>query len=99
MKGVPILLVGTRSDLRHDQRTIDDLKQTAQHPVTIEEAVLFRNKIRDYSYKYMECSAKTGDGVEEVFEEAARVGLGVLRAKEAPNVWTRFKRLGRSKSR
>ncbi|KAM0694272.1 hypothetical protein Q7P36_006399 [Cladosporium allicinum] len=62
--GVPIVLVGTKSDLRDDG---------AIHPVTYEEALHAQIKIG--AKAYMECSAKLGDGVAEVFETAVRCAL------------------------
>jgi small GTP-binding protein len=71
--GVPVVLVGTKSDLRRDGATIAELHKTFQHPVTYEEAHDARIKIG--AKAYMECSAKRGDGIAEVFETAVRCAL------------------------
>ena len=36
--GIPIILVGSKVELRHDPRTIEELRKYHQHPVTYEEA-------------------------------------------------------------
>ncbi|KKA21505.1 Rho GTPase Rho1 [Rasamsonia emersonii CBS 393.64] len=72
-QGLPIILVGCKVDLRDDQKTIDELSKTSQRPVTYEQGEEVRKKIG--AYKYLECSARTGYGVREVFETATRAAL------------------------
>ncbi|SCU87409.1 LADA_0E03840g1_1 [Lachancea dasiensis] len=72
-KGVPIILVGCKVDLREDFQTLESLRTTGQQPVTIAEAQEVANKIGAASY--YECSAKTGYGVPEVFEAATRAAI------------------------
>ncbi|KAF5102467.1 hypothetical protein D0Z00_000394 [Geotrichum galactomycetum] len=74
-QGVPIILVGCKTDLRNDDKTIEELKRTSQRPVTTDEGQAVAQKIG--ALKYLECSAKTGDGVKEVFEHATRAALMV----------------------
>lgn len=71
--GLPILLVACKKDLRNDPRTIEELKKTGQNPVSYEEGLAVAQKIG--AYKYLECSAKTQEGVKEVFEHATRAAL------------------------
>ena len=79
-QGVPILLVGCKTDLRHDPKTIEELKRTSQRPVTSDEGQAVAQKIG--AIKYLECSAKTQEGVKEVFESATRAALTT--SKDAP---------------
>ncbi|CDH60361.1 rho gtpase rho1 [Lichtheimia corymbifera JMRC:FSU:9682] len=72
-QGLPILLVACKKDLRNDPHTIEELRKTSQRPVTYEEGMAVSQKIG--AYKYLECSAKDGDGVREVFEHATRAAL------------------------
>uniref|UniRef100_A0A1D1YB72 GTP-binding protein rhoA n=1 Tax=Anthurium amnicola TaxID=1678845 RepID=A0A1D1YB72_9ARAE len=72
-QGLPTLLVGCKKDLRFDPKTIEELRRTSQRPVTPEEGMAVAQRIG--AYKYLECSAKTGDGVREVFEHATRAAL------------------------
>ncbi|CRK14260.1 hypothetical protein BN1723_002620 [Verticillium longisporum] len=72
-QGLPIILVGCKKDLRYDNKTIEELRKTSQKPVSPEEGEEVRKKIG--AYKYLECSAKTNEGVREVFEHATRAAL------------------------
>jgi len=72
-QGLPIILVGCKKDLRFDSKTIEELRKTSQRPVTPEEGMGVASKIG--AYKYLECSAKSGEGVREVFEHATRAAL------------------------
>lgn len=65
--GVPILLIGTKVDLRTDQRTLDLLSAQGTHPITAEEG---RIVARRMGAGYHECSAKGGQGIQEIFAAA-----------------------------
>jgi len=69
----PIILVGTKVDLREDQATIDKLNAKKQSPITYEQALAMCSEIG--SRKYMECSALTQQGLKAVFDEAIRAVL------------------------
>jgi Ras family protein A len=70
---VPVVLVGTKKDLRADPDRLEDLSRRKLKPVTTEEAKVMADRIR--AVGYMECSAKTREGVREIFEGAARASL------------------------
>ncbi|KAM6493709.1 P-loop containing nucleoside triphosphate hydrolase protein [Amanita muscaria] len=70
---VPILLVGCKKDLGRDPRVIVELEKTKQRPVTPEEGMAVAQKIG--AKYYLECSAKTGEGVLEVFQYATRMTM------------------------
>lgn len=76
---VPIILVGNKKDLRNDSHTIKELSKMKQKPVTPEEGRAMAEKIN--AYGYLECSAKTKEGVREVFETATRAALQTKRKK------------------
>jgi hypothetical protein len=70
-------------DLRGDQNTIKELGKMKQEPVKPEEGRAMAEKIN--AFAYLECSAKSKEGVREVFETATRAALQVrvgLRFKE-----------------
>lgn len=76
---VPIILVGNKKDLRHDPNTIKELEKMRQSPVSPEEGRAMAEKIN--AFGYLECSAKTSEGVREVFEIATRAALQIKRRK------------------
>jgi len=71
---VPIVLVGTKLDLRDDHDTQEKLRQKHKRgPITVEEG---EQKAREINaYKYLECSALTQKGLKVVFDEAIRAVL------------------------
>jgi len=71
--GLPTILVGCKKDLRRDPKTIEELRKVSQRPVTSEEGQAIAQKIG--AKHYLECSAKTGEGVREVFQFATRAAL------------------------
>ncbi|XP_030828498.1 rho-related GTP-binding protein RhoA-A-like [Strongylocentrotus purpuratus] len=88
---VPIILVGNKKDLRNDDNTKMELQQTKQTPVTYDEGHQMAVKIN--AAKYMECSAKTNDGVREVFETATRAALQSIESIESIESKKRKKKL------
>ncbi|CAO0790996.1 unnamed protein product [Mucor circinelloides] len=80
-QGLPILLVGCKKDLRNDPATIEELRRNSQKPVGSDEGASVAQRIS--AYKYLECSAKTGEGVREVFEHATRAALMVSKKKKS----------------
>ncbi|CAL9702831.1 unnamed protein product [Knipowitschia caucasica] len=78
---VPIILVGNKKDLRNDEHTRRELAKMKQEPVKPEEGREMANRIQ--AFGYMECSAKTKDGVRDVFEMATRAALTARRGKKS----------------
>lgn len=62
-------------DLRNDPNTIKELGKMKQEPVKPEEGRTMAEKIN--AFAYLECSAKSKEGVREVFETATRAALQV----------------------
>lgn len=69
--GVPIILIGNKIDLREDPETLDYLSTLRQTPITKTQGLACAKKIT--AVKYMECSAKTGKGLREIFTTAAEI--------------------------
>lgn len=69
----PILLCGTKIDLRDEPNTIQSLQKQSLSPVRREQGAKLAKKIK--AYTYVECSALTQKGLHQVFEEAIRAVL------------------------
>jgi len=71
--GVPIILVGTKSDLRHDTAMQQTLASKGLSMVSNEAALQRQKEIG--AVAYLECSALTQDGLKTVFDEAIRAAM------------------------
>jgi small GTP-binding protein len=69
----PIILVGTKIDLREDPDTIDRLREHRQAPIAYQQGVKMAEQIG--AVKYLECSALTQKGLKNIFDEAIRAVL------------------------
>ena len=69
----PLLLVGTKQDLREDPETLVGLSQAGLAPVKRDTALKVASRIK--AFKYVETSALTGRGLKQVFEEAVRAAF------------------------
>ena len=79
-EGTPLILVATKTDLRRDDTTRRMLGAQGLTPVTPEQGA---EVAREIGAKYIECSAKTGNGVQEVFALALRESMKVKWGKIA----------------
>jgi len=70
---VPMLLIGTKLDLRNDKKLVSELIQKKQPAVSTEEGQKKHAEIGAVSYR--ECSALTQDGLKAVFDEAIRAAV------------------------
>ncbi|XP_027884418.1 ras-related C3 botulinum toxin substrate 1-like [Xiphophorus couchianus] len=66
----PIVLVGTKVDLRNDSEALEEKKLT---PITTVQGFAMAKEIG--AAKYLECSALTQRGLKTVFDEAIRTVL------------------------
>lgn len=76
-----MLLIGLKKDLRDDSRTVEALEKHLEKPISYNDGLAAAKKVN--AYKYLECSAKTGEGVKEIFEHATRAAL-VKKVAAAP---------------
>ncbi|KAL0478929.1 Ras-related protein [Acrasis kona] len=81
--GAGIILIGTKLDLRNDPDVTNKLKVRGEKPIEYKEGVDLATSIN--AIKFIECSAKTGEGLKNVFDEAIRAALfGKKKRKQAP---------------
>ncbi|THH13812.1 hypothetical protein EW146_g6449 [Bondarzewia mesenterica] len=71
-EGTPLILVGTKTDLRRDDQTRRMLGAQGQTAVTPEQG---SDVAKEIGAKYIECSAKTGSGVQDVFSLALKESM------------------------
>jgi len=69
----PIILVGTKLDLRTKPEAIQSLKDNGQEPISTKKGEELAKKVG--AKRYLECSALTQEGLAKVFEEAVKVIL------------------------
>nr|NP_001027963.1 Rac4 protein [Ciona intestinalis]CAD48478.1 Rac4 protein [Ciona intestinalis] len=69
----PVVLVGTKLDLRDDQEFVAKLEEKNLSPIATAQGLQMQNDIR--AVKYLECSALTQAGLQAVFIEAAEAAL------------------------
>ena len=81
---IPVILVGNKKDLRNDPNTIKELAKMKQEPVKLEDGKNTAEKID--AFAYLECSAKSKEGVKEVFDDAARIATIEIIMKKKPCV-------------
>jgi len=74
---VPVILVGLKKDLRNNSPDGGNRRNFVQ-PVHGEEVARLIG-----AKKYLECSALTGEGVDDVFEAATRTSLLVLNERSS----------------
>ena len=65
--------MGTQVDLRYDRALLDKLAKNKEKPVSKEAGEMLAASLK--AAKYAECSALTGEGIKNVFDEAFVHGL------------------------
>lgn len=73
----PIILVGTKLDLRDDKETTEKLKEKKLAPISHPQGLQMAKEIS--AVKYLECSALTQKGLKNVFDEAIRAVLNPVK--------------------
>ena len=79
----PVVLVGTKSDLRDDQKALKSLSAKGKCPVSIERGLEMATHIG--AVKYVECSALTQEGLKTVFDVAITSALSHTSKKKKKN--------------
>ena len=69
----PVIVVGTKTDLRTNEITISEQSYLEQQQVLSSDGRRVATRIAAVAYH--ECSAKNSDGVRELFETATRAAV------------------------
>lgn len=85
--GVPIILVGCKSDLRKDKALARKLWSSGQNLITYIQGEETKRKIN--AELYLESSAKNRENVEDIFREATKRALAATRTEERTKRTTR----------
>ncbi|XP_069485041.1 rho-related GTP-binding protein RhoD [Ambystoma mexicanum] len=78
-KGVPILLVGCKTDLRKDKMRLRKLREDGLEPITYQKGQSMGREIR--AVAYLECSAKFRENILDIFSEAAAAAMHGMKKK------------------
>jgi len=84
--GVPIILVGTKEDLRSDREVLNSLSHKGLSMVTPQHADQRAKEIG--AVKALACSALTQEGLKNVFDEAIRAALNKPKPKSGGDCCT-----------
>lgn len=76
MPNVPILLVGTKMDLRNNEEVISRLRQEGKAPITTADGNRLAAELG--AVGYLECSALTQQGLKTVFDNAIKNALEAM---------------------
>ncbi|NXH17376.1 RHOF protein, partial [Bucco capensis] len=76
-RGVPVVLVGCKTDLRKDKEQLCKLRASKQKPITYNQGKAACQQIN--AEIYLECSAKCRENIENVFKEATSIALNAMR--------------------
>lgn len=79
-KGVPVLLIGCKTDLRKDRIQLRKLRDSGQEPITYTQGVSMARQIR--AVTYLECSAKFRENIEDIFNDASNAALSAMKGKK-----------------
>ncbi|XP_010580484.1 rho-related GTP-binding protein RhoF [Haliaeetus albicilla] len=76
-RGVPLVLIGCKTDLRKDKEQLRKLRASKQEPVTYNQGEAACQQIN--AEVYLECSAKCRENIENVFKEATTIALNAMK--------------------
>nr|XP_033776915.1 rho-related GTP-binding protein RhoD [Geotrypetes seraphini] len=79
-KGVPVLLVGCKTDLRKDKIRLRKLREDRLEPITYQKGQSMAREVR--ALMYLECSAKFQENIMDIFAEATAAALHGIKRKQ-----------------
>ncbi|KAM4667384.1 rho-related GTP-binding protein RhoD [Amazona ochrocephala] len=79
-KGIPVLLVGCKTDLRRDRAVLRKLQAGRLEPVSYHQGEAMARQV--HAVSYLECSARYQENVSGIFTEACRAALSAARRSQ-----------------
>ena len=79
-----IVIVGTKVDLRNKESTAESLKAQGKHPISKAEGEQVAAAVG--ALKYLECSALTQEGLNDVFRAVVEIAIPEVNGKSVPNI-------------
>ncbi|XP_065273721.1 rho-related GTP-binding protein RhoF isoform X2 [Emys orbicularis] len=76
-RGVPLILIGCKTDLRKDEEHLRKLMSSEQEPITYNQGEATCQQMK--AQAYLECSAKCRENIEDVFKEATNIALNAMK--------------------
>ncbi|NXT86800.1 RHOF protein, partial [Anhinga rufa] len=76
-KGVPVLLVGCKTDLRQDRAVLRQLREGHLEPISHQQASAMARQV--HAVSYVECSARYKENIGDIFVEACGAALSAAR--------------------
>ncbi|TFK13987.1 PR domain zinc finger protein 2 [Platysternon megacephalum] len=76
-RGVPLILIGCKTDLRKDKEHLRKLMSSEQEPITYNQGEATCQQMK--AQAYLECSAKCRENIEDVFKEATNIALNAMK--------------------
>ncbi|KAK1191038.1 RHOF protein, partial [Pygoscelis papua] len=76
-KGVPVLLVGCKTDPRRDREVLHKLQEGHLEPVSYQQAKAMARQV--HAVSYLECSARYQENIGDIFAEACSAALSAAR--------------------
>ncbi|XP_052667189.1 LOW QUALITY PROTEIN: rho-related GTP-binding protein RhoD [Harpia harpyja] len=79
-KGVPVLLVGCKTDLRQDRAVLRKLQEKRLEHITYQQAKAMARQV--HAVSYLECSARYQENVGDIFAEACSAAISAARRNQ-----------------
>ncbi|NWS48348.1 RHOF protein, partial [Probosciger aterrimus] len=79
-KGIPVLLVGCKTDLRRDRAALRKLQEGRLESVSHHQAKAMARQV--HAVSYLECSARYQENVSGIFTEACSAALSAARRSQ-----------------
>ncbi|KAK2520546.1 hypothetical protein Q9966_013470 [Columba livia] len=79
-RGVPVLLVGCKTDLRRDREVLQKLREGHLEPISYQQGEAMARQV--HAVSYLECSARYQENVGDIFAVACSAALGAARRSQ-----------------